>query len=145
MNYIVRIILNQVSHQFINNQYQLILGNRKYEILSSKDGFTFLSTLIIRDTSYEDFGYYGCAIINSLGSDELSIHLEMNGQYKYLKMMFNKLFSDEFPMLLILIGIFVTIIMILLITLGFLLCRKNMTNLCHWGEEQSCKQDILKG
>ena len=123
----------------------LILDNKKYEILSSKDGFTFLSTLIIRDTSLEDFGYYGCAVINSHGSDELSIHLEMNGQYKHFKMMFNKLFSDEFPMLFILIGIFVTIIMILFITLGFLLCRKNITNLCHFGEEQTCKQDIFRG
>ena len=58
------------------------LGNPKYEILSNRAGYTFQSTLIIRDATSEDFGYYGCAVTNSMGSDELSIHLEMQGKYK---------------------------------------------------------------
>jgi len=90
-------------------------GNPKYEILSNRAGYTFQSTLIIRDATSEDFGYYGCAVTNSMGSDELSIHLEM---------------QEEFPMLIILIGIFATIIVILLITLGFLLCRRKLGALC---------------
>ena len=55
-------------------------GNPKYEIMSNKVGYQFQSTLIIRDSTSEDFGYYGCAVTNSMGSDELSIHLEMQGK-----------------------------------------------------------------
>ena len=43
------------------------------------DGFQFQSTLIIRDTASEDFGYYGCAVTNALGSVEASILLEKQG------------------------------------------------------------------
>ena len=64
-----------------------VSGNSKYEILSNKDGYTFQSTLIIRDSTSEDFGYYACAVTNSVGSDELSIHLEMQGkQFAYTQL-----------------------------------------------------------
>ena len=64
----------------------MISGNSKYEVLSSVDGFQFQSTLLIRDTESEDFGYYGCAVTNSLGSDEVSIYLEKQGIWnKYEK------------------------------------------------------------
>ena len=43
------------------------------------EGYTFESTLIIRESTTEDFGYYGCAITNSLGSVEASIYLEKQG------------------------------------------------------------------
>ena len=52
------------------------------------EGYTFQSTLIIREATNEDFGYYGCAITNSLGSVEASIYLEKQGIssfYKYFK------------------------------------------------------------
>ena len=49
-------------------------------MLKSVDGFRFQSTLIIRDTSSEDFGYYGCAVTNALGSVEASILLEKQGR-----------------------------------------------------------------
>ena len=58
----------------------LVSGNLKYDIMSTKNGYQFQSTLIIRDSTSEDFGYYGCAVTNSMGSDELSIHLEMQGK-----------------------------------------------------------------
>ena len=48
-------------------------------MLKSVDGFQFQSTLIIRDTASEDFGYYGCAVTNALGSVEASILLEKQG------------------------------------------------------------------
>lgn len=103
-------------------------GNPKYEIMSNKVGYQFQSTLIIRDSTSEDFGYYGCAVTNSMGSDELSIHLEM---------------QEEFPMLIILIGIFATIIVILLITLAFLLCRRKISQLCNHKEDKPYKQNNL--
>ena len=56
------------------------LGNSKYEVLKSVEGFQFQSTLIIRDTASEDFGYYGCAVTNALGSVEASILLEKQGR-----------------------------------------------------------------
>ena len=65
-----------------------ILENTKYEVVTSLEGYTFQSTLIIRDSTNEDFGYYGCAITNSLGSVEASIYLEKQGIpsfYKYFK------------------------------------------------------------
>ena len=55
-------------------------GNPKYEITSNNDGYHFQSTLIIRDSTSEDFGYYGCSVTNSTGGDELSIHLDMQGK-----------------------------------------------------------------
>ena len=65
------------------------LENTKYEVVTSLEGYTFQSTLIIRDSTNEDFGYYGCAITNSLGSVEASIYLEKQGSipsfYKYFK------------------------------------------------------------
>ena len=48
-------------------------------MLTTSEGFQFQSTLIIRDSSSEDFGYYGCAVTNSRGSDEASIYLEKQG------------------------------------------------------------------
>ena len=63
----------------------MILGNSKYEVLTSVDGFQFQSTLLIRDTTSEDFGYYGCAVTNTLGSDEASIYLEKQGIYLYIR------------------------------------------------------------
>ena len=58
----------------------MFTGNSKYEVLTSMDGFKFESTLIIRDTSSQDFGYYGCAVSNPLGSDEATIYLEKEGK-----------------------------------------------------------------
>ena len=58
----------------------MFIGNSKYEVITSMDGFKFQSTLIIRDTTSEDFGYYGCAVSNPLGSGESSIYLEKQGK-----------------------------------------------------------------
>ena len=67
----------------------IITENTKYEVVTSLEGYTFESTLIIREATSEDFGYYGCAITNSLGSVEASIYLEKQGTissfYKYFK------------------------------------------------------------
>ena len=67
----------------------IIPENTKYEVVTSLEGYTFESTLIIRESTTEDFGYYGCAITNSLGSVEASIYLEKQGTissfYKYFK------------------------------------------------------------
>ena len=57
----------------------IITENTKYEVVTSMEGYTFESTLIIRESTTEDFGYYGCAITNSLGSVEASIYLEKQG------------------------------------------------------------------
>ena len=65
-----------------------ITENTKYEVVTSREGYTFESTLIIREATNEDFGYYGCAITNALGSVEASIYLEKQGIpffYRYLK------------------------------------------------------------
>ena len=58
----------------------MFTGNSKYEVLTTAEGFQFQSTLIIRDSSSEDFGYYGCAVTNSRGSAEASIYLERQGE-----------------------------------------------------------------
>ena len=48
-------------------------------MLTTTEGFQFQSTLIIRDSTSDDFGYYGCAVTNSRGSAEASIYLEKQG------------------------------------------------------------------
>ena len=53
-------------------------------MLTTSDGFQFQSSLIIRDSVADDFGYYGCAVTNSRGSDEASIYLEKQGEKKIL-------------------------------------------------------------
>ena len=63
----------------VNGLIIIITENTKYEVVTSLEGYTFESTLIIRDSTAEDFGYYGCAITNSLGSVEASIYLEKQG------------------------------------------------------------------
>ena len=60
-----------------------IIENTKYEVVTSLEGYTFESTLIIREATNEDFGYYGCAITNSLGSVEASIYLEKQGNTSF--------------------------------------------------------------
>ena len=52
-------------------------------MLTTSDGFQFQSSLIIRDSVADDFGYYGCAVTNSRGSDEASIYLEKQGEKNF--------------------------------------------------------------
>ena len=52
-------------------------------------------------------------------------------------------FAEEFSMLLILIGIFATIIVILVITLVLLLCRNKISQLCSHKEDKPYKPNNL--
>ena len=44
------------------------------------EGYSLQSLLVIHQANSADFGYYGCAVTNSFGSDELSILLEREGR-----------------------------------------------------------------
>lgn len=44
------------------------------------EGYSLQSLLVIHQANSVDFGYYGCAVTNSFGSDELSILLEREGR-----------------------------------------------------------------
>jgi len=90
-------------------------GSAKYEILRNQAGFHTRSTLLIREATSDDFGYYGCTVTNSRGSDELSIRLEP---------------EEVFPTLVVMVGVFLTIILMLLATLLFLLCRRKLCAPC---------------
>ena len=52
-------------------------------------------------------------------------------------------FSEEFSLLLILIGIFATIIVILVITLFFLLCRQKISQICSHKEDKPYKPNNI--
>ena len=48
-------------------------------------------------------------------------------------------FSEEFSLLLVLIGIFATIIVILVITLGLLVCKNKLSQMCGTGSKEEDK------
>ena len=76
---IIRSLQVCLSH----NSILLFTKNRKNKIFILQEktvgNFNFQSSIAIRSTEEEDFGYYGCAVTNGNGSDEVFIHLEMKG------------------------------------------------------------------
>ena len=76
-----------MSYHYDIDKYHLASGTQKYEIISSNDVFNFESTYMIQDTSYDVFGFYCCAVTNSLGSDELSIQLKMQSQCLHIQIL----------------------------------------------------------
>ena len=52
-----------------------------FSLLQSADGYSSLMTLQVSNLETEDFGYYKCVALNSLGRDEKFI--ELKGKEKF--------------------------------------------------------------
>ena len=86
-----------------------------------------------REATSDDFGYYGCTVTNSRGSDELSIRLEPQEVFPTLVSgRFNSMSLIHMisPHQVVMVGVFLAIILMLLATLLFLLCRRKLCPPC---------------
>lgn len=116
------------------NGREVDIHDQEYSILEDPLPEGIKSTLIVRESQERHFGVYNCSVSNAYGSDMVEINLMQQSKYKQIYTeplvlinTFTASFVENFPMMVIIVGVIGALILLIIVGMIVFLCQRSGT------------------